>query len=313
MTFVSVVEVCPRDGLQNERTTLSPSKRAELVVRSLAAGTTRVEAVGFVNEARVPQMAGAEQVLSLVREQVPDARLAGLVLNKPGLQRALTAAVAEVNLVVPCTDGMSLRNQGQDVAAMVRETLAMAAEARSAGAFVTLTLAVAFGCPVEGEVPVDAVRRVLANAMSDAIDEVALADTIGVGVPTQVEALAAVVEHEAPGLPQRYHFHNTRNTGYANASAAVALGVATLDASTGGFGGCPFAPAATGNIATEDLVYLLERSGHRTDIDGEQVNATAAWLGGLLGTAPTALLGRAGPFPSRELGASGDGSEVVPL
>jgi hydroxymethylglutaryl-CoA lyase len=312
MTLVSVVEVCPRDGLQNERTPVSPHARAQLVVRSLAAGATRVEAVSFVNEAQVPQMAGAEQVLSLVREQVPYARLAGLVLNQRGLQRALAAEVAEVNLVVPCTNGMSLRNQGMDVAAMVREVLSMAAEARSAGAFVTLTVAVAFGCPFEGEVPVDAVRRVLAEAVNDAIDEVALADTIGVGVPTQVESLAAVVEHEAPGLPQRYHFHNTRNTGYANASAAVALGVANLDASTGGFGGCPFAPAATGNIATEDLVYLLERSGHRTEIDGEQVSATAAWLGGLLGTDPTALLGRAGHFPSREQLPDGANSRVSP-
>jgi hydroxymethylglutaryl-CoA lyase len=300
MTVVTVVEVCPRDGLQNERARVSPQDRADLVLRSLAAGTTRVEAVSFVNEAKVPQMAGAEQVVSLVREQLPDARLAGLVLNQRGLHRALAVELAEVNLVIPCTDSMSLRNQGVAVADMVRQILSMAAEARSAGAYVTLTVAVAFGCPFEGEVPVEAVRRVLAEAVNDAIDEVAFADTIGVGVPTQVAALAAVAKDEAPGLPQRYHFHNTRNTGYANASAAVALGASALDASTGGFGGCPFAPAATGNIATEDLVYLLERSGHRTQIDGEQVIATAAWLGGLLGAEPSALLGRAGAFPPRE-------------
>ncbi len=299
MAFITVNEVSPRDGLQNEAVALSPEHRAELVLRSLDAGVERIEAVAFVNEARVPQMADPERVVALVLERAPQARLAGLVLNDRGLDRALASGVPEVNLVVPCTDTMSERNQGRDVASMIALTREMAARARGEGVFVTLTVAVAFGCPFEGAVDPDAVRRVIAETADAGVDEVALADTIGVGVPQQVRVLTAIAAAEAPGVPLRYHFHNTRNTGYANASAAIELGVTSLDASTGGFGGCPFAPAATGNIATEDLLYQLERSGHSSGIDADAVIGNAAWLGELLGNGPTALLGRAGWFPAR--------------
>jgi len=294
---VTIVEVCPRDGLQNERAVLEPTVRAELVLRTAAAGATRIEAVSFVDPARVPQMAEPERVLELVRAQAPDLRLGGLVLNARGLDRALSAAVDEVNVVVPCTDAMSLRNQGRDAAEMIAAGRTMVGEARCSGAFVTLTVAVAFGCPFEGEVAVDAVRRVVAGVAAAGVDEVALADTVGVGVPAQVRALTAAAREEAPSLPLRFHFHNTRNTGYANASAAVDAGVTVLDASLGGFGGCPFAPAATGNIATEDLAYLLHRSGYRTGLDPELLSTGARWLGTLLGQEPPALLGRAGTFP----------------
>lgn len=299
MAFITVTEVSPRDGLQNEAVTLSPEHRAELVLRSLDAGVKRVEAVAFVNEARLPQMADPERVVARVRQVSPQARLAGLVLNDRGLDRALASEVSEVNLVVPCTDTMSVRNQGRDVATMIELTRGMAARARSEGVFVTLTVAVAFGCPFEGEVDPAAVRRVIAETVDAGIDEVALADTVGVGIPRQVRALTAIAAQEAPGIPLRYHFHNTRNTGYANASTAIELGVTFLDASTGGFGGCPFAPAATGNIATEDLIYQLERSGHHCGVDADVVIGNAVWLSQLLGNDPTALLGRAGWFPPR--------------
>lgn len=297
MDHVTLLEVSPRDGLQNEAKSLAPAVRAELVQRAIAAGARRIEAVSFVHPGRVPQMAGAAEVMAAVPRD-PTVRYAALVLNERGLREALASDVDEVNVVVPCTDTMSERNQGRPVAEMVRGARSMVAEAKEAGVFVTVTAAVAFGCPFEGEVAPAAVRAVLEGTVPAGVDEIALADTIGVGVPRQVAELVATATAVAPGVPLRFHFHNTRNTGYANALAAVGEGVTTLDASIGGFGGCPFAPAATGNVATEDLVYLLERSGYTTDVDLDVTTATASWLGEQLERRPTALLGAAGSFPS---------------
>jgi isopropylmalate/homocitrate/citramalate synthase len=296
MDHVTLLEVSPRDGLQNEEKCLAPAVRAELVRRVVAAGARRVEAVSFVHPGRVPQMAGAGEVMAAVPRD-PLVRYAALVLNERGLREALASGVDEVNVVVPCTDTMSMRNQGRPVVDMVRSARAMIAEAKEAGTFVTLTAAVAFGCPFEGEVDTAAVRSVLEGTVGAGVDEIGLADTIGVGVPRQVAELVALAAGVAPGIPLRFHFHNTRNTGYANALAAVDEGVTTLDASIGGFGGCPFAPAATGNVATEDLVYLLERSGYTTGVDLDSTTETAAWLGEELDRRPAALLGAAGSFP----------------
>jgi hydroxymethylglutaryl-CoA lyase len=221
----------------------------------------------------------------------------GLVLNERGLDRALAAGVDEINVVVVATDEFSRRNQGctadEGVAAWDR----IAAAAKAAGIRRSVTIAASFGCPFEGEVPagkvLDLVRRVAAAAP----DEIALADTIGVGVPAQVRALLTGAAAIAPGIPLRCHFHNTRNTGYANALTALDCGVAALDSSIGGFGGCPFAPAATGNIATEDLLYSLDRMGVSTGVRMDLVAGAAAWLGERLGKPVPALLGRAGPFP----------------
>lgn len=297
MAQPEVVEVCPRDGLQNEDTALSAETRADLIDRLAVAGARRIEAVSFVNPKRVPQMAGAEQVLELLNRR-PDVRYAGLVLNERGLDRALACDLDEVNFVVPCTEEMARRNQNTDVEAIIAATRSMVATARAAGLFATVTAAVAFGCPFSGEVPPSAVARVVDAAAEAGADEIALADTIGVGVPDQVRRLVDVVTGVAENLPLRFHFHNTRNTGYANAMRAVDLGAAALDASVGGLGGCPFAPAATGNIATEDLNYALSRSGYDTGLDHEQLVATAKWIGGELGKPVPALLGRAGPFPA---------------
>ena len=296
MTDIDVIEVCPRDGLQNESVTLSVDERVSLIEQLVQAGARRIEAVSFVHPTRVPQMAGAEAVMArLPRSE--SVRYAGLVLNEHGMERALGCNLDEINVVVPCTDEMSERNQGVTVAAMLAATRNIVRAARAEQRFVTLTVAVAFGCPFSGEVPLEKVARIMNEAADIGVDEIALADTIGVGVPDQVARLIALASDRAPRIPLRFHFHNTRNTGYANALRAVAEGVGVLDASVGGFGGCPFAPAATGNIATEDIHYALVRSGFRTGLDRGQLVSIATWLEDRLVKTAPALLGRAGPFP----------------
>ena len=290
----TIAEVGPRDGLQNEAALLSVADKAEFIRRSAEAGLRRIEAVSFVSPRSVPQLADAEAVMAAV-PRLAAVRYSGLVLNRRGLDRALEAGVDEVNVVVVASDTFSLRNQGCTRAEMLTR---WADIARAAGSVpVTLTIAAAFGCPFEGEIPPGRVAEIARAARDGGAAEIALADTIGVGVPAQVRDLARRVRQAAPAIPLRCHFHNTRNTGYANALAAVEEGIESLDASTGGFGGCPFAPAATGNIATEDLLYGLHRSGVSTGVSAAAVTATAAWLGQLLGKTPPALLGRAGPFP----------------
>ncbi|ORT56345.1 hydroxymethylglutaryl-CoA lyase [Streptomyces sp. CB03238] len=294
---VGVVEVAPRDGLQNESATLPPEVRAELVRRAVAAGARRIEAVAFVRPDRVPQMAGAEEVMALLTRP-EGVRYSGLVLNRRGLARAVDAGVHEVNCVVVATDSFCRRNQGVSTDEALGAWADIAKAAHAARVSPTLTIAAAFGCPFEGEVPEERVVEIAHRGAGTGAAEIVLADTIGVAAPDAVARLLHAVREAAPGVPLRCHFHNTRNTGYANAVAAVAAGAAWLDASLGGFGGCPFAPAATGNIATEDLVYLLERMGTRTGIELDAACATGTWLGTLLGREAPALLGRAGGFPS---------------
>jgi hydroxymethylglutaryl-CoA lyase len=243
-------------------------------------------------------MADAEAVL----ERVPrrdGVSYAGLVLNRRGLDRALRSGVDEVNAVVAVTDTFSMKNQNMTTADAMRDALAVVADARAGGLFTTVTLSVVFGCPFEGEVPVSRVVSLAAEAARAGVQELALGDTIGVGVPSQVRELTARIRDAVgPSLPLRYHFHNTRNTGFANAFAAVLDGVTVLDASAGGIGGCPFAPEATGNIATEDLVYLLARMGYGTGFDLPALLPIAAYLSEQLGHEVPALLPRAGVFPA---------------
>lgn len=292
----TVLEVGPRDGLQNEARVLAPDDRIAFIARCVDAGARRIEAVSFVNPKRVPQMAGAEEVMAGVPRR-DGVSYSGLVLNRRGLDRALDAGVDEVNVVLVASDTFSVRNQGSTMAEMLDAWDGIAAAAHDAGVPAGVTIAVAFGCPFEGETPPERVAEIARRAHAAGAFEIAIADTIGVGVPAQVRDLTARVRAAAPGTPLRFHFHNTRNTGYANALTAVDLGVTTLDASTGGFGGCPFAPAATGNIATEDLLYALHRSGVETGIDMDAVAETGSWLADLLGTPAPALLGRAGGYP----------------
>ncbi|MBW9205586.1 hydroxymethylglutaryl-CoA lyase [Mumia sp. zg.B17] len=296
---VEIVEVSPRDGLQNEATILPTSVKAELVRRSLDAGVRRIEVTAFARPDRVPQMADAEDLMAAVRDD-PRLSAIGLVLNRRGLDRAIAAGCDEVTVVVVSSEGLAVRNQGVGTYDQVAAWHAIAPVARAAGLRTSVILAAAFGCPFDGEVPTSRVRDVAAAVLDEAPDELAVADTIGVGVPTQVTELVSTLGDLAPDVPLRAHFHNTRNTGYANALAAVQAGVSVLDASAGGIGGCPFAPGATGNVATEDLLYLLHRSGFTTGVDPTQVAETGAWISEQLGLpqAP-AQLGRAGWFPSR--------------
>ncbi|HZT95035.1 MAG TPA: hydroxymethylglutaryl-CoA lyase [Gaiellaceae bacterium] len=291
---VELVEVAPRDGLQNEPLTLPPEARARLVCRLVACGLSRIEVASFVNERHVPQMADAEDVVSRLPRGT--ASYIGVALNRRGYERALAAGIDEVNLVVVCTDEFSRRNQGRGTDEVLAEMCELLTDAAAAVA-TTVTLAAAFGCPFEGEVATKRVASLAEAAASAGANELALADTIGCAIPRQVRELVAAVASTVGNVPLRCHFHNTRNTGYANAFAAVEAGVTTLDASIGGIGGCPFAPRATGNIATEDLAWQLRRSGYGIgNIDMDNLLALHDHLAEL-GIRTSGLVGRAGVFP----------------
>ncbi len=283
MDEITIVEVSPRDGLQNERTILSTDAKVELITRLVDAGARRIEAVSFAHPRLVPTMADAEAVM----ERVPrrdGVSYAGLILNRKGLDRAVGAGVDEVNVVVCVSDTFSGRNQNVTADEAMRMAGDVVDAARSHGLFTTITLATAFGCPFEGEVDPARVGEFARRCADAGVQELCLADTVGVGAPNQVQDLTARARDllgapEGGGPALRFHFHNTRNTGFANAYTAVAEGVDVLDASAGGIGGCPFAPKATGNIATDDLVYMLERMGRRTGIDLPTLLPTAEFLG----------------------------------
>ena len=292
-----VCDVGPRDGLQNEAKTLEPRVRADLCDRLAAAGVKKMEAASFVNPKLVPQMAGAEDVMSALRRRT-GVVYAGLVLNEKGYERAVNAGVDEVHYAFAATDEFGRRNQNATTAEGLKTALALVARARGDRMPITVTISVAFGCPFEGPVPPERVLSIVEHLMAVPADEVCLADTIGVAVPTQVHEL--VRRARALGASVGAHFHNTRNTGYANAVAAVEEGVVSLDASVGGAGGCPFAPNATGNIATEDLAYLLRGLGIETGIDLEVLSETSRWLGGQLGKKMPGMLAQAGDYPYRD-------------
>lgn len=294
---VTIVEVSPRDGLQNDAHILPSETKIELIRRLIDAGARRVEAVSFAHPRLVPAMADAEAVM----EGVPRAAgvsYAGLVLNRHGLHRALASGVDEVNVVVCASESFSRRNQNVTVAEAMSAAIDVIDDARSHGLGTTLSLATAFGCPFEGEVHLDRVLALACEGAAAGVDEIALADTIGVGTPDQVRDLVAGIRSVIADPPElRFHFHNTRNTGFANAFAALLEGVHVLDSSVGGIGGCPFAPAATGNIATDDLVYMLERMGFGTGLDLGALIAVSGFLSEHLGHEVPALLPRAGVFP----------------
>jgi (R)-citramalyl-CoA lyase len=290
---VQVVDVGPRDGLQNEDRTLAPEVRAELCDRLAAAGIPRVEAASFVNPRRVPQMAGAEEVMAAI-DRRPGTSYAGLVLNEKGYERAVEAGVDEVRYAFPVTETFARRNQNTTVADATQLAGRLVERARLDGVRVSITLSAAFGDPFEGRVEPGHVLDIAGEVAVANPDEIVLADTIGVGVPNQVREL---VEGALTfGTTVGCHFHDTRNTGIANAAAAVESGATVLDASVGGTGGCPFAPRATGNIATEDLVYLLHGMGNETGIDLEALIEVAEWLAQQLGKELPGQVYKAGTF-----------------
>ena len=299
MPSVEIVEVSPRDGLQSETVRLSTAEKVELIGLAVAAGASRVEAASFVNPKRVPQMADAEDVMRLL-PRLAGVSYIGLALNERGAERAVAAECDEVNFVVVASETFSQRNQGAGVAETLDRWARVAAVAKAAGRRTSVTIAAAFGCPFEGEVELDQVASIVERLADGdtAPDEISLADTIGVAVPPQITAAFDAARRIAPAAKLRGHFHNTRNTGLANAFAAQEAGAQALDASLGGIGGCPFAPAATGNIPTEDLVYLLERSGICTGLDLQRAIEAAQWLGDKLGKRVPGMLEKAGPFPA---------------
>ncbi|OLC22108.1 MAG: hydroxymethylglutaryl-CoA lyase [Chloroflexi bacterium 13_1_40CM_4_65_16] len=292
--YVIVCDVGPRDGLQNEAKTLSPAVRAELCDRLAAAGVKRMEAASFVNPKLVPQMAGAEEVMTALHRK-PGVAYAGLVLNEKGYERALSAGVDELHYAFSAADEFGRRNQNATTDEGLKTALGLVARARSDRMPVTVTISVAFGSPFDGPVAPRRVLQIVERLMAVPPDEICIADTIGVGVPAQVHELVRGAREL--GATVGAHFHNTRNTGYANAVAALEDGVVSLDASVGGAGGCPFAPNATGNIATEDLLYLLRGQGIETGIDLDALVATSRWLGGQLGKDLPGMLARAGDYP----------------
>ncbi|UPK76788.1 hydroxymethylglutaryl-CoA lyase [Nocardioidaceae bacterium SCSIO 66511] len=296
--MVQILEVAPRDGLQNEATHLSTDDKVELVARAVAAGARRVEVTSFVHPKAVPQLADAEDVMAAV-ERVDGVSFAGLVMNERGLDRAIAAGVDEVDVVVVASDTFCQRNQNMTTWQACEIATRLVAKARTAGLFTTVTIGASFGCPFEGEVPVSRLRDVIARVVDTGPDELALADTIGVGVPSDVRERVGVARSIAgDDAALRLHLHDTRNTGVANAVAGLESGVQTLDASIGGAGGCPFAPNATGNVATEDLAYAFARMGVDTGLDLNSLIDSATWLEDRLGKQLPSALARAGDFPA---------------
>ncbi|WGU40846.1 hydroxymethylglutaryl-CoA lyase [Phenylobacterium sp. NIBR 498073] len=295
--FIEIVEVGPRDGLQNEKSILEVDQKLDFIRRLQAAGAKRMEVVSFVNPNRVPQMAGAEEIMAALPAGSGLSRI-GLVLNMRGWDRAVATGCDEANVVVCASDSFGIRNQGADVAEQIAAMHAIAARQKAEGGPpISVTFSTAFGCPFDGEVPQDRVVSLAREAAEAKVDEIALADTIGVADPWMVRDRVEAVKQVIGDIPLRLHFHDTRNTGLANAFAGVEAGVDILDASCGGLGGCPFAPAATGNIGTEDLVYMLERAGFETGYDIGALIETAKWMSGLLDKPIAASVSRAGVFP----------------
>ena len=299
---IELVEVSPRDGLQNEPEILSTEVKLELIRRAVAAGVRRLEAASFVNPRRVPQMADAEAVMEGVPKD-DGVTYIGLVLNRRGFNRAAEAGCREVNYALVASDAFSERNQGTTIEQGIEVLDDIVGAAREAGIRCSATISAAFGCPFQGVVKPERVHGLIAHCAGLGLFEIGIADTIGVAAPGEVAEMFAEAARLAPEARLRGHFHNTRNTGIANAFAAVEAGAHALDASIGGVGGCPFAPAATGNVPSEDLIYMLHRLGIETGIDIEALIETAHWIETQLGRAVPAMVSRAGNFPPAELRA----------
>lgn len=294
---VEIVEVGPRDGLQNEAATVATADKLALIRRAIDYGVRRIEVTSFVNPKKVPQLADAEELVAMLPDR-EDVTFIGLVLNRRGAERAVaTGRIDELGAVCVTSDSFGIRNQGQSSDESLAAAMEIVALAKKAGRSGQITIATAFGCPIEGRVAIGRVVEMAKRAADAAPREIALADTIGVGVPAQVAEVVGRVREAIGGVPVRVHFHNTRGTGIANVWAAVQEGVATVDASLGGLGGCPFAPGAAGNVATEDVVYMLENSGFGTGLDLPRAVDAAGWLTGVMNRPLPAMVSRAPAFP----------------
>lgn len=297
-TRIEMVEVAARDGLQNEPGFFPTEDKLELIRRAVAAGSKRIEVASFVHPGRVPQMADAEAVVAaLPKREASEVTYIGLVLNKRGALRALETQVHELGAVISASDGFGTRNQGRTSDETLEDALEIIRIGKEHGRSAQATISVAFGCPFDGEIAPSRVADLARRVAAAGPREIAIADTIGVGVPNLVKAVMAAVKAAVPGMPIRVHFHDTRNTAVANAWAGVEAGATTVDASIGGIGGCPFAPNATGNVATEDVQYMLQRSGVETGLSLDGLIDTAKWLGQKMGRTLPGLVSRAGGFP----------------
>ena len=297
--FIEIVDVSPRDGLQSQPVVLSVEHKLTLINRLVAAGVRRLEVASFVNPKRVPQMADAEEVVRGLPQR-DDVSYIGLALNLRGYERAMACNVNEIKCAVVASDTFSLRNQGADTAQTMALVAEITKEVEAAGIGRAVTISTAFGCPFEGEMPMEKVVGLVQRLAAMGYGEISLADTIGAAGPSDVVAMARRIRALEPDLLLGCHFHNTRNTAVANTYAAIQEGIRCFDASCGGVGGCPFAPAATGNVATEDLLYMIHRMGFDTGIDIDRIIDTAKWLEGPLGAPMPAMLTRAGVFPAKQ-------------
>jgi hydroxymethylglutaryl-CoA lyase len=297
---IELLEVGARDGLQNEKSLVSTADKLLLISHAIDAGVRRMEVASFVNPKRVPQMADADEVCAGLPER-EDVTYIGLVMNVRGAERAIaTGKIDELGAVAIATDGFAIANQGQTSAQSVDAAMDIIAMARSGGLSGQVTIGAAFGCPFDGEVSEDHVLAMALRLASVNPREIAIADTIGVGDPAQVKRLVTRIGEAIAPIPVRAHFHNTRGTGLANVWAAIEAGARTVDTSLGGLGGCPFAPGAAGNVASEDVVYMLERAGISTGIDLPRVIAGSHWLEGVMGRTLPAMVSRAPHFPKSE-------------
>ena len=294
---VEIVEVGVRDGLQNEPEVFPTAKKLTLIEDLVASGVKRLEVASFVHPKLVPQMADAEDIVALL-PTLDAITYIGLVLNMRGLERALaTERLDEIGCVAVASDSFGEKNQGQSSTESIGASKDIIKAAKAAGLRAQVTLSAAFGCPFEGLTPVSKVIDIIKELAEAEPFEIAIADTIGAAVPSQVRDLFAALQQALPEMKFRGHFHNTRNTGIANAWAAYEAGIRTFDSSLAGLGGCPFAPKATGNIATEDLVYMFERSGVKTGLDLKALIGSAHWIGDKIGRKPPAMVSQAGIFP----------------
>lgn len=293
---IELVEVSARDGLQNESALLSTAQKIELIERSVAAGIRRIEVASFVHPRRVPQMADAEAVCAGL-SALDGVTTIGLVLNRRGAERALLTRIDELGAVASASDGFGIANQGRTSDETVEDAIEIVALARDAGRRAQVTISVAFGCPFDGEVAPERVAAIARRLAEAGPVEIALGDTIGVASPANVADVMRAVSAAVGDLPIRCHFHDTRNTAVANGWTALQHGAATLDGAIGGIGGCPFAPGATGNVATEDLLYMLGRGGVVTGVELDRIVDTAHWLSGLMGRPLPGRVSRAPAFP----------------
>ena len=296
MSKISILEVGPRDGLQSEPEILPTEVKKEFITRTINAGIKQIEVTSFVHPKKVPQMADAEKLVESLPEN-DDVTYIGLIMNQRGFERARDCGIDEVGMVIVSTDTYNMKNQNVVTQESIDNWLSIAAEAKSAGIRTSVVIACSFGCPYEGEIDPEHIASIAEQVLEGQPDVLGLADSVGVAVPSQIKRTFSLVKELAPSIPLRTHLHNTRNTGLANAAAAVEAGVSIIDASTGGIGGCPFAPRATGNIPTDDLLYMLDRSGIETGVDLRQVVKTTGWLEEQLGRAVPAMVPKAGIFP----------------